>query len=143
MEPGGVHRGTKMHVLWRIMEHLQHLGTTMHVQWMIHGLPSVHGHNKIPEAGKVYGGVQLDLGISNGSSGGSAISPGGFRFNICDEPKRCMEDPIDGISLWFRATWNRVRVKGLECSCSMEDPINGIALFQSFIAAWNRRTSEA
>lgn len=49
-------------------------------------------------------------GISNGTSGGSAISPEGFRFNICDEPRRCVEDPVDGISLWFRAVWRRVRV---------------------------------
>lgn len=51
-------------------------------------------------------------GISNGSSGGSAISPEGFRFNICDEPARCVEDPVDGISLWFRAVWRRVRLEG-------------------------------
>ncbi|KAL6751777.1 hypothetical protein V8C86DRAFT_3029930 [Haematococcus lacustris] len=46
-------------------------------------------------------------GASNGSSGGSAISAQGWRFNICDEPQRCKSDPVDGISLWYRAVWNR------------------------------------
>jgi hypothetical protein len=48
--------------------------------------------------------------VSNGSSGGSAISAEGWRFNICDEPDRCIADPVDGISLWWRAVWKRVRV---------------------------------
>ncbi len=47
-------------------------------------------------------------GASNGSSGGSAISAEGWRFNICDEPGRCVADPVDGISLWWRAAWARV-----------------------------------
>eukprot|EP00798_Chlamydomonas_sp_ICE-L_P025962 gene25962-11646_t len=44
-------------------------------------------------------------GNSTGSSGGSAISPQGWRFNICDEPSRCIADPIDGVSLWYRKAW--------------------------------------
>lgn len=44
-------------------------------------------------------------GASSGSSGGSAISPEGWRFNICDEPQRCIADPVDGVSLWYRRAW--------------------------------------
>ncbi|GMH37756.1 hypothetical protein BSKO_05629 [Bryopsis sp. KO-2023] len=43
-----------------------------------------------------------DDGISTGVSGGSAISPEGWRFNICLDPERCQIDPIDGVSRWFR-----------------------------------------
>lgn len=45
----------------------------------------------------------LDDGVSNGLSGGSAISPEGWRFNICIEPERCQVDPSDGVSRWFQA----------------------------------------
>ncbi|GAX73487.1 hypothetical protein CEUSTIGMA_g939.t1 [Chlamydomonas eustigma] len=44
-------------------------------------------------------------GVSNGSSGGSAISVQGWRFNICEEPLRCLADPIDGVSLWYQLAW--------------------------------------
>ncbi|KXZ46160.1 hypothetical protein GPECTOR_46g229 [Gonium pectorale] len=44
-------------------------------------------------------------GVSTGSSGGSAISPEGWRFNICDQPERCKADPVDGISQYYRAAW--------------------------------------
>ncbi|KAH7616560.1 hypothetical protein Ndes2526B_g08649 [Nannochloris sp. 'desiccata'] len=48
-----------------------------------------------------------DLGQSGpGLSGGSAISPEGWRFNICDEPERCLIDPTDGVSIWYRTMWN-------------------------------------
>jgi CotH kinase protein len=40
-----------------------------------------------------------------GLSGGSAISPEGWRFNICDEPERCIVDPTDGTSQWYRQMW--------------------------------------
>lgn len=41
-----------------------------------------------------------------GLSGGSAISPEGWRFNICEEPERCVVDPTDGTSMWYRTMWN-------------------------------------
>lgn len=45
-------------------------------------------------------------GISGpGTSGGSAISPNGWRFNICADPGRCVVDPQDGISVWYRRLW--------------------------------------
>jgi hypothetical protein len=76
-------------------------------------------------------------GASNGRSGGSAISPQvrrrpvpllsaafarpphasstsspspvqGWRFSICQEPRRCFKDPIDGVSQWYMRLW-RVR----------------------------------
>uniref|UniRef100_A0A383WL78 Uncharacterized protein n=1 Tax=Tetradesmus obliquus TaxID=3088 RepID=A0A383WL78_TETOB len=37
-------------------------------------------------------------GASNGSSGGSAISPEGWLFNICAEPHRCKIDPLNGLA---------------------------------------------
>lgn len=46
-----------------------------------------------------------NMGASNGTSGGSAISPEGWRFNICQQPERCLRDPDDGISRWYRAMW--------------------------------------
>jgi len=47
-----------------------------------------------------------NLGESGpGLSGGSAISPEGWRFNICDEPERCLVDPTDGVSIWYRTMW--------------------------------------
>ena len=48
----------------------------------------------------------LDNGRSGPSgSGGSAISPEGWRFNICDDPGRCRVQPDDGTSQWFRRLW--------------------------------------
>lgn len=44
-------------------------------------------------------------GQSTGRSGGSAISPEGWRFNICIDPWRCQVDQLDGISLWYRRLW--------------------------------------
>lgn len=47
-----------------------------------------------------------DAGVSGpGISGGSAISSNGWRFNICDDPERCVWHSSDGISIWFRALW--------------------------------------
>ena len=40
-----------------------------------------------------------------GTSGGSAISENGWRFNICEDPGRCVRDPQDGISHWFVRLW--------------------------------------
>lgn len=48
-----------------------------------------------------------DNGISApGVAGGSAISPNGWRFLICADQERCVFDPVDGISSWFRRVWN-------------------------------------
>eukprot|EP01025_Chloroclados_australasicus_P009537 TRINITY_DN1364_c0_g1_i2.p1 TRINITY_DN1364_c0_g1~~TRINITY_DN1364_c0_g1_i2.p1 ORF type:complete len:851 (-),score=112.54 TRINITY_DN1364_c0_g1_i2:1379-3931(-) len=44
-------------------------------------------------------------GKSEGISGGSAISPEGFRFLICAEAHRCKIDPTDGVSQWYRRMW--------------------------------------
>lgn len=44
-------------------------------------------------------------GHSTGRSGGSAISPEGWRFLICIERQRCKVDPLDGLSLWYRRMW--------------------------------------
>lgn len=40
-----------------------------------------------------------------GTSGGSAISPEGWRFNICADQGRCRVEPADGTSQWFRRLW--------------------------------------
>ncbi|KAF6264711.1 coth protein-domain-containing protein [Scenedesmus sp. NREL 46B-D3] len=45
------------------------------------------------------------LGSSNGTSGGSAISAAGWRFNVCQDRGRCKVDPLDGISQWYRRLW--------------------------------------
>ena len=48
----------------------------------------------------------MNSGESDGISGGSAISPNGWRFNICeDRPSRCVRDPADGISHWYVRLW--------------------------------------
>eukprot|EP01024_Parvocaulis_polyphysoides_P010918 TRINITY_DN13848_c0_g3_i2.p1 TRINITY_DN13848_c0_g3~~TRINITY_DN13848_c0_g3_i2.p1 ORF type:complete len:408 (-),score=67.69 TRINITY_DN13848_c0_g3_i2:268-1491(-) len=47
----------------------------------------------------------LEEGVSDGISGGSAISVEGWRFNICEDQERCKVDPRDGISLWYRRLW--------------------------------------
>ena len=42
-------------------------------------------------------------GQSDGASGGSAISPNGWLFNICLEKRRCVVEPIPslmGIAQW-------------------------------------------
>lgn len=52
----------------------------------------------------------LNNGISNGISGGSAISPNGWRYNICTQSRRCLVDPTDGVSFWFKImmeVWKR------------------------------------
>ncbi|KAK9828932.1 hypothetical protein WJX72_002885 [[Myrmecia] bisecta] len=47
-----------------------------------------------------------DLGVSGpGQSGGSAISPQGWRFNICADQERCIVQPDDGTSQWYRRVW--------------------------------------
>ncbi|GAB4821724.1 hypothetical protein N2152v2_008770 [Parachlorella kessleri] len=50
-------------------------------------------------------------GVSNGSSGGSAISPEGWSFNICEQPERCTYDPVNGISVWYRSMWQEPAFK--------------------------------
>ncbi|GAB4816688.1 hypothetical protein N2152v2_003734 [Parachlorella kessleri] len=46
-----------------------------------------------------------------GVSGGSAISPEGFRFNICADPGRCLVEPGDGTSRWYRRMWQDPRYR--------------------------------
>lgn len=46
-----------------------------------------------------------------GVSGGSAISPEGFRFNICEDRERCVVEPGDGVSRWFRRMWQDPRYR--------------------------------
>lgn len=41
-----------------------------------------------------------------GVAGGSAIAANGWRFLICADQERCVFDPDDGISDWFRRVWN-------------------------------------
>lgn len=41
----------------------------------------------------------------DGIAGGSAISPNGFRFLICEDQERCQVDASDGISFWYRRMW--------------------------------------
>ena len=50
-------------------------------------------------------------GESDGQSGGSAISPNGWRFNICADEWRCEEDPLDGVSRWFMRIWEDPKFK--------------------------------
>lgn len=52
-----------------------------------------------------------------GTSGGSAISPEGFRFNICEDEGRCQVEPMDGTSRWYRRMW-QVRPGG-RCNFNM------------------------
>lgn len=48
----------------------------------------------------------LDEGCSGpGVAGGSAISPEGWRFNICEDAERCVVEPGDGLSQWYRRLW--------------------------------------
>jgi hypothetical protein len=51
-------------------------------------------------------------GKSNGTSGGSAISAAGWRFNICQDPGRCKVEPADGVSQWYRRLWQVRAAKG-------------------------------
>ncbi|KAL4425322.1 hypothetical protein ABPG75_009338 [Micractinium tetrahymenae] len=44
-------------------------------------------------------------GQSNGTSGGSAISPQGWSFTICEQQERCVQDPMGGVALWYRRMW--------------------------------------
>lgn len=46
-----------------------------------------------------------------GVSGGSAVSPEGWRFNICDDPGRCLVEPTDGTSRWYRRMWQDPRFR--------------------------------
>ncbi|KAL3138924.1 hypothetical protein ABBQ32_005741 [Trebouxia sp. C0010 RCD-2024] len=59
-------------------------------------------------------------GVSNGTSGGSAISPSGWLFNICNETSRCTHDPSFPLALWFVRLW--------------EDP----AFVQDCVARWTQ-----
>ena len=45
-------------------------------------------------------------GMSNGTSGGSAISPEGWLFNICNETSRCADHaPAFPLAQWFLRLW--------------------------------------
>ena len=63
-------------------------------------------------------------GVSGpGKSGGSAISPQGWLFDICDDPERCVIDPTLGISVWFRQLWQvQLRFQGLSRSAEARRP---------------------
>ncbi len=55
-------------------------------------------------------------GISNGTSGGSAISPSGWLFNICNETSRCADhSPAFPLAQWFIRLWD-VSVKLSTCT---------------------------
>ncbi|PSC71257.1 spore coat isoform A [Micractinium conductrix] len=52
-------------------------------------------------------------GVSGpGQSGGSAISPDGWRFNVCADASRCTIDPTDGLSRWYRRMWEDPLFRG-------------------------------
>lgn len=51
-------------------------------------------------------------GNSNGSSGGSAISPEGWLFNICLDRQRCKIDPMNGLAQVGSAVCSRLAVNG-------------------------------
>lgn len=55
---------------------------------------------RYPVEGYQNGGVS-----GPGKAGGSAISPKGWLFDICDDPERCIKDPTFGLSVWFRRLW--------------------------------------
>lgn len=44
-----------------------------------------------------------------GIAGGGSISPNGWRFLVCEDPERCIVEPTDGVSTWFRRMWNDTR----------------------------------
>lgn len=44
-------------------------------------------------------------GDSDGDSGGSAISPQGWLFNICNETSRCSHQPAFPLASWFIRLW--------------------------------------
>ncbi|KAL6771033.1 hypothetical protein ACKKBF_B33660 [Auxenochlorella protothecoides x Auxenochlorella symbiontica] len=44
-----------------------------------------------------------------GVAGGGSISPNGWRFLVCEDPERCLVEPTDGVSTWFRRMWNDTR----------------------------------
>lgn len=51
-----------------------------------------------------------------GVAGGGSISPNGWRFLICEDPDRCLVEPTDGVSMWFRRMWNDTRFSGAAAS---------------------------
>jgi hypothetical protein len=54
----------------------------------------------------------MEGGVSGpGVSGGSAISPEGWRFNICEDQERCLQHPGDGTSRWYRKMWQDPRYR--------------------------------
>lgn len=53
----------------------------------------------------------LNEGVSTGISGGSAISVNGWRYNICLDRDRCVVDPTDGVSWWFRTLMRDARFR--------------------------------
>ena len=44
-------------------------------------------------------------GQSNGTSGGSGISPSGWLFNICNETSRCDHQPAFPLAQYFLRLW--------------------------------------
>ena len=50
-------------------------------------------------------GWQREGESMSGIAGGSAISPNGFRFLICEDQERCQVDETDGVSFWYRKMW--------------------------------------
>ena len=59
-----------------------------------------------------------DGGNSNGSSGGSAISPSGWLFNICNETSRCDHQPNFPLALWFVQLWEVSLLRTAAPPCS-------------------------
>ena len=55
-----------------------------------------------------------------GKAGGSAISPAGWLFDICDDPGRCIDDPTFGLSIWFRQLWQAQTLAQMLC-CSVRE----------------------
>ena len=51
-------------------------------------------------------GYEQNGASAPGIAGGSAISANGWRFLICADADRCVFDPDDGISEWYRRVWN-------------------------------------
>lgn len=50
-------------------------------------------------------GWQREGASIDGIAGGTAISPNGFRFLICEDQERCQVDASDGVSFWYRRMW--------------------------------------
>lgn len=76
-----------------------------------------------------------------GVSGGSAVSPQGWRFNICADQGRCLVEPMDGTSRWFRRMWE-VRGWLLLLTCMVVyslELLYASILVEGAAAAWRRQ----